>query len=237
MIDVQALKTQLGQLETEIFQQESRLNGARRTERDKRTTKQKMPAFQQTLTELDQSLETFSKHPKQYGFKPAEAPGLISRINSLRSKLEAMDKICSKEPDSRSALLGSGAYGSNHYKDTEETADLNNQQLYSKLQEAQQKDDEDLDRINENLGTLLQIEQDQNRKLRHHNELIDTIHEKLDVTDQDLKTNVKHTDIIAENTAGGWASLFVSIILLVAIILALFTNVLCPICIGGNGKC
>jgi predicted RNase H-like nuclease (RuvC/YqgF family) len=224
-MDAQTWRNQFFDLESQVEQNEKRIQSSR-APRDKRNVKSKLPQLSHTLDTLDTQLTAFSKSPAQYGLNQSEINSLISKMNSLRNKISSLDALCNKgDENTKSALLGDHKY--RNIKDSDETIDMTNQQLFTdhKIQQANQ--DAKLDNISDGLSQLNTIAVDQNRKLIHHGDLMQDLDQNMDIADENMRTNIRRADIVEENSSGGWFSLLIMIALLGLILFSIFSTTMC----------
>lgn len=219
-MDPQVWRSQLADLENQIDSNEKRLSTSR-TPRDKRNIKAKLPQLNDLFESLDNQLTTYHKNPGQYGFNNSETGQLLTKMSQLRTKLSSLDASCNKADDSRSALLGDARY--RNVKDSEQTIDMTNQQLFADHQARQAGEEAQLDNISDGLTQLNQIASQQNQHLVHHNAQIGQLNDTIDVVDENMRHNIKRVDLVEENSRGGWVSVTFILLLLVLIFMNLFT--------------
>jgi methyl-accepting chemotaxis protein len=229
MIDIQSWKSQVQDLETNLNQCEQRLTGPRKQERDKRQIKQRLAAFQQSFDELDSYLTQYTQAPHKYNLTKNDIDFFISKINSVRNKIETVNSLCNRTDENmRTALLGDGSRSSGkQYQDDSSTVDLTNQQLYSQHQQRRAAEDDKLDNISAGLTQLTDIANDQNKKLQHHDVLLNDLHQNVDNVDDSMRSNIQRADIVEERSRGGWLAFFLMIILLVLIVIVITTKWFC----------
>jgi SYP5 family syntaxin len=228
MTDVVSWRSQLSELESLIDQGEKRLTGPRREARDKRTIKQKIPQYEASLQTLDNQLTLYSRNPLSFGLDQSEVNSYIARINGLRGKIQTLEALCQRDNESaKSALLGDPRY--RNIKDSDETVDMTNQDLYNDQLVHRANEDAKLDNISDGLGQLNDIARQQNQKLTHHGELVGNLNDNIDIVDENMRHNIKRVDIVEENTRGGCISLLVMVAILVLIVVTIATNWACVI--------
>lgn len=232
-MDPQSWRTTLFDLENQVEQNEKRVISSR-APRDRRNVKAKLPQFSHQLESLDSQLTLYSKNPVNFGLNQSELTSFISRINSVRTKLANIDALCNKSDESaKSALLGNRY---NNIKDSEETIDMTNQQLFTDHQLQQANQEAQLDNISDGLTQLNDIALQQNQKLVHHNDMMQKLDETMDETNENMSHNIKRVDLVEENSRGGWISIIIMVVLLILIVFNLASDKMCPFYPGSHCK-
>jgi len=189
--------------------------------REKRVLEKKLSDAREVLGKLDAALSKQQDNPIKWKIGEGELErrrGLLSSLRNVNDKLEHdINNVGGRGV--RRVPLGA---------ESEETAQLSNQQLYANQKSDLADQDEKLDGILDGVSRLKVMSQDINSELDLHASLLTELDGAVDATDARLQRNTKRIELVSES-AGGWCGLLIMFLLFILIILLLATNWFCHI--------
>jgi chromosome segregation ATPase len=113
-------------------------------------------------------------------------------------------------------------------EETEETKDMDNNQILQAQQHAIHRQDQQLDGILDGVTKLKEMSYDINNELTLHDHLLTELDSAVEATDGRIVRNTARIDEI-EQRSGGWCPIIIMVLLLALIVLLLATNWACHI--------